>query len=134
MKKKEKRDNVWKDGPGCELVCKEDLFCWIPRIIAIIFIFFVSLFALDVFGEEVGYTETILGLIIHLVPSLVLIALLVISWKHEKIGGILFVILGVVFTIFFNTYHDIVTFLMISVPVFLVGILFWVSATKKHAK
>jgi len=41
---------------------------WAPRIIAILFIVFISLFALDVFIEGYGFWETIVALFMHLVP------------------------------------------------------------------
>jgi len=84
------------------------------------------MFALDVFGEYSGI-ELLIGLFMHLIPTFVLIGILVLSWKYELIGGILFLILGIIFTIFFNTYEDIINFLLISFPVFLVGILFLLS-------
>ena len=39
---------------------KRTLF-WAPRILCILFAVFVSLFALDVFGEGYGFWETILA-------------------------------------------------------------------------
>lgn len=134
MKKRVKRGRIIEEGRVCNLICKEDVFCWIPRIFAVLFIFFISLFALDVFGNGQNLSKILLGLAIHLIPSIVLIVLLVISWRCEKIGGALFFIAGVIFTIFFNTYKEIVTFLLISGPLFLIGILFWFSAVKKGKK
>jgi hypothetical protein len=131
MKKKGKKEKVGKEVKVCELVCKEDMFCWIPRVIALLFIFFISLFALDVFGNGDSTGEVLLGLIVHLIPSIVLVVLLVVSWKCEKIGGALFIIVGIIFTIFFNTYKDVITFMLISGPAFIIGILFLISAVKK---
>jgi chromate transport protein ChrA len=134
MKKRGKRGRIVEEKEACELVCKGEVFCWIPRTLAVLFIIFISLFALDVFGDRDNLSDIILGLIVHLVPSIILVILLLVSWKCEKIGGALFIVAGIIFTIFFNTYKDIMTFLIISGPVFLIGILFWVSAVKKPKK
>ena len=80
---------------------KQKLIYWIPRILVIIFILFISLFSLDVFSEYSGL-EVFIALFMHLIPSFILIILLIIAWKWEKIGGILFLILGGVFIIFFK--------------------------------
>src|ERR1035441_3495384 len=42
---------------------------WTPRIICILFACFVSIFALDVFQENHGFWNTLLALLIHLIPT-----------------------------------------------------------------
>ena len=106
---------------------------WTPRIIIIIFILFISIFALDVFEEYQGL-ELLIGLFMHLIPSFILIILLVIAWKWEKIGGWLFIVLSIIFTIFFKTYQDIISFLIISLPVLVIGILFLLNYYKTEGK
>ncbi|MBT3406029.1 hypothetical protein HN419_02570 [Candidatus Woesearchaeota archaeon] len=65
-----------------------------------------------------------IGFLIHLIPSFILIALIILAWKYEIIGGISFIILGIIFTIFFKTYKDPITILLISLPPIITGILF----------
>ena len=72
---------------------KRALF-WTPRALSIVFIAFLSLFALDVFGEHLGLWRTVLALTMHLVPSLVLIAALVLAWRWEWIGAALYAAAG----------------------------------------
>ncbi len=55
---------------------------WIPRILWILFIIFISLFALDVFSEGYSFGETILAFLIHLVPTYILIIALLITWNR----------------------------------------------------
>jgi len=88
---------------------------WIPRILSIIYILFISLFALD---AEFG-----LGLLMHLLPTFVLIGALVLAWKRPFAGGLVFIILAVIFTIYFNTYES-VAFFFISLPLLIIGGLF----------
>ena len=101
---------------------------WIPRMISIIFILFLSMFALDILGMELGFLGTIIGLFMHLIPSFILIGLLLIAWKYEKIGGYIFLILAVLFIVFFNLYREIFSFLLVGLPIILIGILFLLSA------
>jgi len=106
----------------------------IPRILAILYMAFLSLFALDVFGAGYGFWGTVLALFIHLIPSFILIACLVIAWKREMVGGGLFLIMGVIFTIFFHTYRRLDIFLIISLPLLLIGALFIISGVSKGRK
>ena len=68
---------------------------WIPRILCLLFAVFISLFALDVFSEGYGFWETIVALVMHLVPPGMILMALAIAWRWEWLGAILFVALGV---------------------------------------
>ncbi len=75
---------------------------WTPRVLTILFIAFLSLFALDVFGEGYTFWETLVALFMHLIPHFLLIILLVIAWKWERVGGLLFIGLALVFLFWFG--------------------------------
>jgi len=62
--------------------------------VAMAYIVFLSLFALDVFSEGYGFGATILALAIHLIPAFVLIAGLILAWRWEWIGAVLFAAAG----------------------------------------
>jgi hypothetical protein len=51
------------------------------------FIVFLSAFAVDVFGESLGFWRTMLALTVHLVPSFVLIVALILAWRWEWVGA-----------------------------------------------
>ena len=104
---------------------KRTLF-WAPRILCILFAVFVSLFALDVFGEGYGFWETILALLIHLIPTAIILIVLAIAWRWEWLGGILFIGFGVFYILDSPEFHWSV-YLVISGPLFLVGVLFLVN-------
>jgi len=100
---------------------------WTPRVLCILFAVFVSLFALDVFGEGYGFWGTILALLIHLIPTGVILIVLAISWRWEWVGGILFIALGVVYLVTsWGRFHW-SAYLVISGPLFLVGVLFLIN-------
>lgn len=97
---------------------------WLPRILAILFIGFFGLFALDVFGMEGSLFEQIGGFFIHLIPNFVLLIFLLIAWRKEKIGGVLFLFAGILFMYLFVQEGEWMGFLIISFPLFLIGVLF----------
>jgi lysylphosphatidylglycerol synthetase-like protein (DUF2156 family) len=63
------------------------LLFWTPRAISIAFAVFLSLFALDVFGEGYGFGKTLLALLIHLVPVFIVLVVLAKAWRWEWIGA-----------------------------------------------
>ena len=66
----------------------------------------------------------IAGFIVHSLPSLAIAAILALTWRNRVASGVSFLLLAVLFTFMFQTYHRIGTFIMLSgVPV-LIGILF----------
>ena len=65
------------------------VFHWLPRIICILAILFISMFALDSFKPDLTIWEQLGDFFMHLIPTYVLIALLIVAWKWEKIGGII---------------------------------------------
>lgn len=103
---------------------QENILYWAPRIMAIVFILFLGIFALDVVTPGMPVLSMMVGLFIHLIPNFLLLTLLLLAWKKERLGGILFLITGVFLTIFFQTYLYFINFLLISFPIFLIGLLF----------
>ena len=75
---------------------KRALF-WTPRALSIVFIAFLSIFALDVFDEHLGLWRTVLALTMHLIPSFVLVAALVLAWRWEWIGAALYAGAGLLY-------------------------------------
>jgi len=102
---------------------------WTPRILAIAFIIFISLFALDVF--DMGYKgwELFIALFMHLTPSIGLIIALVVAWKRELLGGILFLGLGIFMAYKFFGFapRSFPVVMMILAPVFVIGIMFVIN-------
>jgi hypothetical protein len=110
---------------------------WTPRVICILSILFISLFAADAFKGNDTIWLKIGGFFMHLIPTFVLIALLIIAWKWEYIGGILFTIIGLLTApfIFMHNYNVnhfpiencIGIVAIINLPFIIVGILFIIS-------
>jgi hypothetical protein len=102
------------------------LVYWAPRVLGVLYAIFISLFALDIFSEGYTFTETLVGLFMHLLPTLAVVVLLLVAWRRPLIGGALFVLMAGAFVFFFRG-NDIVGYLIISGPLFLIGILFLVD-------
>lgn len=113
---------------------------WLPRVICILAILFVSMFALDAFSPNLTIWQQIGAFIIHLAPSLILLIVLLIAWKWELVGGIIFIVIGLSLSpfIFFHNYkmnHSIWMSLgiisVITLPFIIAGILFVISHFRK---
>lgn len=102
-------------------ITKQLLF-WSPRILCILFATFLSLFALDVFSEGYGIWEAMLALLIHLIPTYLVVISLAIAWRWEWVGSILFIALSLGYLASTTGGSWI-----IAGPLFLVGILFLVN-------
>jgi TctA family transporter len=100
------------------------LLYWSPRVLGILVAIFVSLFALDVFGEGYNFWETIIALAMHLIPTAIILIILAIAWRRERIGGFLFIVLGVLYIALFWDPSRWPAYLIISGPLFLTGLLF----------
>ena len=112
---------------------------WSPRVLSIAFICFLALFSLDVVSPELSLGQIALGLFMHNIPVFILIAILIISWKREIVGGIAYILAGLMYIllIFMNVFREsfqwymISWILIISGPAFLIGILFMVNWNKR---
>ena len=119
------------------------LLHWLPGILGILGILFISLFAADAFAPGLTLWQQLGAFFIHLIPSFVLLAILIIAWRWEIAGGIIFLTISMVMTPFiyqhnFNMNHSIWislgVILIITFPFMLVGILFIASGKEKKRK
>ena len=121
------------------------IFHWTPRIMCILAILFISIFALDAFQADLTVWQQIGAFLMHLIPTFILIALLLVAWKWELIGGIIFIVIGLGFSplVFIHNYGmngsvwmSLGIIMSITIPFALVGVLFIISYSlkKKLAK
>jgi len=122
---------------------KAKLLHWAPRILSILAILFISIFALDAFEPCKTLWQQIAAFLIHLIPSFALLLVLIIAWKRELLGGTIFLILGIglspfVYTLNYHMNHSVWMSLgiimVITMPFAIVGMLFIMSHLyqKKH--
>jgi hypothetical protein len=63
---------------------------WTPRLLGILLTVWISIFALDVFGQGYGFWGTMAALVVHFVPAIIVLTALVIAWRWAS--GPLFLI------------------------------------------
>jgi len=100
------------------------LLYWIPRVFTILAIIFMMMFSLDVFEGDESLGNKILGFLKHNIPVFILIVILVIAWKRELIGGVLFILAFIVGGIFFKSFSGNAGSLIVIGPFFVTGCLF----------
>ena len=99
---------------------------WLARAAAVLAILYLSLFSLDIFSSGAPVGAMLLGFLIHNIPSLILIIILVIAWRFEIAGGILFLLACVApFLLLSNPFW---VNAALAAPFFFTGILFLLSA------
>jgi hypothetical protein len=111
----------------------EKIVHWSPRVLSILAIAFIELFALDSFDPRHTPGQQLLAFLIHSIPSIILILFLITAWKWQLIGGLIFTILGVgfspfIFSMNYAVNHSVGISLgiiaVITFPLILVGVLF----------
>ncbi|MFZ6015312.1 MAG: DUF7670 domain-containing protein [Patescibacteria group bacterium] len=107
---------------------------WAPRILAIIYILFISLFALDIFSENYSLIRQFFALLIHLIPSVILLIITIVAWKKPQIGGILFIALALGYILMAWDRFPFMTYVIITGPLFLIGILFLIPSSDESEK
>lgn len=96
---------------------------WIPRALGLLFVAFISLFALDVFGEGAALKDVLVGLFMHLIPSFLILIGIFVAWKRPVVGGLALMGLGAVALGFYGTEAAPV----VAVPLAVLGVLFVLS-------
>ncbi|MEI6731713.1 MAG: hypothetical protein WCK90_03455 [archaeon] len=110
---------------------------WTPRILGIVFVLFLALFSLDVFGNGYTFWETVLGLLMHNIPSIALLIILIVAWKYEWVGAVAFILAGVAYIVMLAMnpifeWYMISWSVIIAGPAFFIGILFYLNWVRKR--
>jgi hypothetical protein len=102
----------------------ERLLRWTPRVLALLFAAFVSVFALDVFSEGYTFGQTIVALMMHLIPTALVLGALAFAWRWPSAGGIVFFALAAWYVVgTWGRFHW-SAYAVIAGPLFLLGLLF----------
>jgi len=99
---------------------------WTPRLTGILFVLFLGIFALDIFGQGYSFWETVAGLTMHLLPSIALAIAVALAWKWEWIGAAVFMGWSVFYVASARGFPWSVYVLIAGIP-FMVGVLFLVD-------
>lgn len=107
------------------------LLYWLPRVLSIFYVLFLSLFALDVFTEYSGF-NFLLPLLIHLIPSVVLLVISLIAWKYDLVGAIAFLSFALLYIGSVGWDRSWSWYAAIAAPSLLVSVLFLLSWLRKR--
>ncbi len=105
----------------------KSVMLWSPRVLAILFALFLSLFALDVFDGKSGILETLVGFAIHLIPTGIIVIAIILSWRREWIGGTVFIILPLFYI--YSTWgrFPLSVYLIMCTPMAVISILYFLN-------
>lgn len=118
----------------------DKLLHWTPRVLGILVILFISMFAFDSFSPDYTLWHNLLALLIHLLPSLIMLAVLLIAWKWELAGGIILTATGIAWSILIYVLNlkrtgipgkALNVVLLLGLPLIVTGILFIIDHYNK---
>ncbi len=112
----------------------EKIIFWLPRVFSILYIAFISIFALDVFSEYTGF-DIILPLFIHLIPSFVLLVITVVAWNYELVGAYVFLGFATFYVWDVGFSRPLSWYFAIALPASIVGVLYlicWMQKRRRH--
>jgi hypothetical protein len=99
---------------------------WAPRVAAMMIIFFVGLFSLDVFGTGAPLLDVLVGFLMHNIPAIVMIVLLIFAWKRPVVGFVAFLIIAAAFALLFvRESFALPNLLLFVLPILLIASLFY---------
>lgn len=112
---------------------------WSPRILGIMFVLFLMFFSLDVFEPGLSPQQIAIALFMHNIPALLLLIALKISWKREIVGGIVFILAGLLYIALLAMnptfeWYMLSWSVIIAGPAFMIGILFILNWRKRHTQ
>lgn len=86
---------------------------------------FLVIFSFDVFTEESTLMEEIIGLIMHNIPSMVLVCVVLIGKRKPLVGGLSFLSVSLFYLVMISDrVEHIIYALPIALPGFIIGLLF----------
>lgn len=101
---------------------------WTPRLLGVVFAALVGLFALDVFSEPSTVGQTLVAFVVHLLPSAIVLIMVLIAWRWQTAGGLLFLAAGAGYAVTVVAgQHPLSWIAAISGPLVLIGVLFLLS-------
>ncbi len=106
---------------------RHSILLWTPRVLSILFALFLSLFALDVFGEGYGVGRTITAFLIHEIPVIILLLATALAWRWPWVGALAFVGFGAWYVLTAWGQFPVSTYLVIAGPPVLTGLLYLAS-------
>jgi hypothetical protein len=106
----------------------------VPRFLAGAYALFIALFALDALNAGTDFWTTIGAFAIHLIPAAFLVGVLLVAWRSELLGALLYLSLGAAYVFATGGRMEPSAYMLISGALFLLGALFLVSWGLRRVK
>ena len=100
---------------------------WFPRILCIAFATFLIIFSFDVFNSTDSIWKIIMGLLMHNIPTMLLYALIFLSWRREWLGAVIFALMGIGYIVFFWGKFSLDVYFVIAGPLLLISVLYLIN-------
>ena len=71
-----------------------DILYWSPRLLSLIVVGIAAKNLADWISPDKGFGENLLSVLVHLIPALLVLGVVALSWRREWIAGTFFVLLG----------------------------------------
>ena len=84
----------------------------------------MTMFSFDVFDGNESFVMKFSGFLIHNIPVFILIIILIVAWKWEVAGGVLFILASVCGMVFYHSFSGNPGSLIVIAPFMVTGILF----------
>jgi hypothetical protein len=105
----------------------KNLIFWAPRVLSMLFACFLGLFAADVFNENLGFWQEIKALLIHLLPSLLILLVLCVAWRWEIVATLGYSLLAIYYVVSTWGRFPFSVYLVIVLPLLVIAMLFFIS-------
>jgi hypothetical protein len=105
---------------------------WAPRVICLGYAAFISVLALDALGGGKTPAANAAALLLHLLPTLAVVLLLAIAWRHELVGAVAFPVLGILYLSWAWGRFPWFVYVIVAGPMFLAGGLFLANSVVKR--
>jgi len=99
---------------------------WSPRLLGMLLSAFLGVFALDAFSAGTSTLDALRDFVIHLAPASMVLAVVLLAWRWERVGGLLLFALAVGYGVMTN--GRVSWMLVISLPLIVEGTLFFWSS------
>ncbi len=107
----------------------EKFIYFLPRVLSILIVSFFAVFILEGFSPEFGWQDSLM----HLLVALIALGAAIVAWKWPKIGGWIFVLLGLKYLLMIFNSQWWNGLIIGGIPLS-TGILFLVEGFKKNKK
>lgn len=103
----------------------QQFFQWTPRILGILLVAFITLFAFDAFSNGEPASQNISDFLTHLIPAAIALVMVLTGWFYPLVGGFLFITLALSYSYISLDHPNWI--LTIGLPLFVLGALFIAS-------